>query len=45
MTIRKAVGWLLEAITMFVVAAASLFVFLYVGYGDGKRTYEYIQVE
>ncbi len=45
MTIRKAVGWLLEAITMFVVAAASLFLLLYVGYGDGKRTYESIHIE
>ena len=45
MTIRKAIGWLLEAITMFVVAAASLFLLLYVGYGDGKRTYESIHVE
>ena len=45
MTIRKAVGWLLEATTMFVVAAASLFLLLYVGYGDGKRTYESIHIE
>src|SRR6187549_474936 len=45
MTTRKAVGWLLEAVTMFVVAAASLFLLLYVGYGDGKRTYESIHIE
>ena len=45
MIIRKTVGWLLEAFTMFVVAAASLFLLLYVGYGDGKRTYESIHIE
>lgn len=34
-----------EIVTMLVVAAASLALLLYVGFGDGKRTYEQIQIE
>ncbi|HZP74925.1 MAG TPA: MFS transporter [Pseudolabrys sp.] len=36
---------LIEGVTMFVVAAASLFLLLYVGFGDGRRTYESIHIE
>jgi MFS family permease len=36
---------LIEGVTMFVVAAASLFLLLYVGFGDGRRTYELIHIE
>jgi MFS family permease len=34
-----------EGVTMLVVAAASLALLLYVGFGDGKRTFEQIQIE
>lgn len=34
-----------ESVTMLVVAAASLALLLYVGFGDGKRTFEQIQIE
>ena len=42
MTADKLLRWLFEGATMFIVAAASLFLLLYVGFGDGKRTYELI---
>ena len=35
----------LEAVTMFVVAALSLLLLLYVGFGDGRRNYEIIHIE
>src|SRR5579864_3398776 len=35
----------LEAVTMFVVAALSLLLLLYVGFGDGRRNYELIHIE
>ena len=38
-------NWLVEVVTMFVVAAASLSLLLYVGFGDGQRTYEQIHIE
>ena len=34
-----------ESVTMLIVAAASLALLLYVGFGDGKRTFEQIQIE
>lgn len=34
-----------EGVTMLIVAAASLALLLYVGFGDGKRTFEQIQIE
>ena len=37
--------WVIEGVTMFIVAAASLLLLLYVGFGDGKRTYELMQLE
>src|SRR5215213_6010729 len=37
--------WLIEGATMFTVAALSLLLLLYVGFGDGKRTYELIHIE
>jgi len=36
---------LIDAFTMFVVTVLSLSLLLYVGYGEGKRTYEQIQLE
>lgn len=36
---------LINAFTMFVVTVLSLSLLLYVGYGEGKRTYEQIQIE
>jgi MFS family permease len=36
---------LAEAITMFVVASLSFMLLLYVGFGDGKRNYEAVQLE
>lgn len=45
MTKTKVVGWLVEGATMFVVAALSLLLLLYVGFGDGKRTYELMLIE
>lgn len=35
----------LEAVTMFIVAALSLLLLLYVGFGDGRRNYELIHIE
>lgn len=37
--------WLGESVAMLTVAAASLALLLYVGFGDGKRTFEQIQIE
>jgi MFS family permease len=37
--------WLVDSVTMFVVAGLSLLLLLYVGFGDGKRTYELIHIE
>jgi MFS family permease len=45
MTFKAVVRLFVEGLTMFIVAAASLFLLLYVGFGDGKRTYEAMQVE
>ncbi len=39
------VSSLIEGATMFIVAAASLCLLLYVGFGDGRRTYEMIHIE
>jgi len=39
MTADKLRQWLFEGAMMFIVAAASLFLLLYIGFGDGKRTY------
>jgi MFS family permease len=36
---------LVDGLTMFVVTALSLFLLLYVSYGDSKRTYEQIHIE
>src|SRR5882724_1572034 len=41
----KLLRWLFEGATMFIVAAASLFLLLYIGFGDGKRTYELTHIE
>ena len=38
-------NWLIEVVTMFVVAVASLSLLLYMGFGDGQRTYEQIYIE
>jgi predicted MFS family arabinose efflux permease len=35
----------IEGVTMFVVTAMSLLLLAYVGFGEGKRTYEQIQIE
>jgi len=35
----------LDAVTMFIVTALSLLLLLYVGYGEGRRTYEKIEIE
>src|SRR5947207_8077470 len=45
MTADKLRQWLFEGAMMFIVAAASLFLLLYVGFGDGKRTYESTHIE
>ena len=45
MAADKVLRWLFEGATMFIVAAASLFLLLYIGYGDGKRTYELTHIE
>jgi hypothetical protein len=45
MKVEKLLGWLFEGATMFIVAAASLFLLLYIGYGDGRRTYETTPIE
>ena len=45
MTADKLLGWLFEGAMMFIVAAASLFLLLYIGFGDGKRTYESTHIE
>jgi MFS family permease len=45
MTATKILRWLTDGAAMFVVAAASLCLLLYVGYGDGKRTYELTHIE
>lgn len=39
------VNRVLEAVMMFVVAALSLLLLLYVGFGDGRRNYELIHIE
>src|SRR5213083_3796890 len=36
---------LIDGLTMFVVAASSLLLLLYVAFGEGKRTYELIHLE
>lgn len=41
----KALSRLSDCAMMLFVAAASLALLLYVGFGDGKRTYEQIQIE
>lgn len=41
----SALNWLTEVVTMFIVAATSLSLLLYVGFGDGQRTYEQIHIE
>jgi predicted MFS family arabinose efflux permease len=45
MTKTKLLAWLVEGVTMFIVAALSLLLLLYVGFGDGKRTYELMLIE
>jgi len=45
MTADKLRRWLFEGAAMFIVAAASLFLLLYIGFGDGKRTYEATHIE
>src|SRR6478672_4350677 len=45
MTADKLRQWLFEGAMMFIVAAASLFLLLYIGFGDGKRTYELTHIE
>jgi len=45
MTADKLRQWLFEGAMMFIVAAASLFLLLYIGFGDGKRTYEATHIE
>src|SRR3569833_1299245 len=41
----RLLGYSLEAATMFLAAGISLFILVYVGFGDGKRNYEQIQLE
>src|SRR6266850_5474526 len=36
---------LIDAVSMFIVTALSLLLLLYVGFGEGKRTYEQIELE
>jgi MFS family permease len=43
--VGKFVQRTVEAVTMFVVAGVSLLLLLYVGFGDGRRTFEQIQIE
>lgn len=45
MSLQKVFSKLNECAMMLCVAAASLALLLYVGFGDGKRTYEHIQIE
>jgi MFS family permease len=45
MSLSKAFSKLNEYAMMLCVAASSLALLLYVGFGDGKRTYEHIQIE
>jgi predicted MFS family arabinose efflux permease len=45
MRAEKLLRWFFEGATMFIVALASLFLLLYIGYGDGKRTYELTHIE
>ena len=42
---RSGLNWLFEVVTMFVVAVASLSLLLYMGFGDGQRTFEQIYIE
>ena len=43
---RSAIArFIIEATSMFVVAALSLFLLLYVGFADGKRTFEQLHIE
>src|SRR6187399_929254 len=36
---------IIDAVSMFIVTALSLLLLLYVGYGEGRRTYEQIELE
>jgi len=46
MSARTTLGHrLLDAVSMFIVTALSLLLLLYVGYGEGRRTYEQIEIE
>jgi MFS family permease len=36
---------MIDAVSMFIVTALSLLLLLYVGYGEGRRTYEQIELE
>lgn len=45
MSLSKVLSKINECAMMLLVAAASLALLLYVGFGDGKRTYEQIQIE
>ena len=36
---------IVDAVSMFIVTALSLLLLLYVGYGEGRRTYEQIEIE
>ena len=36
---------IVDAVSMFIVTAMSLLLLLYVGYGEGRRTYEQIELE
>ena len=36
---------IVDAVSMFIVTALSLLLLLYVGYGEGRRTYEQIELE
>ena len=43
--LKKFIRVLIEGSTMFLVAALSLLLLLYVGFGDGKRTFEQLHIE
>lgn len=43
--LKKITRTLTEGATMFIVAALSLLLLLYVGFGDGRRTYEQLHLE
>jgi MFS family permease len=43
--LKRIARTLIEGGTMFIVAALSLLLLLYVGFGDGKRTYELLHIE